>query len=139
MKLNFHNKLKYKIKFGILCQNIKNVGVQRLTALLINYLYKIKFLKIYLFTTLNKEDDEYKIPIKIKRIMTKYNINNIIISVIKKKIDILIYQFYNAIDIYMIKLYFIIILHFFFGYIIMHMIYLTLPIENIPIQNILYL
>ena len=104
LDMNFHNNLKYKIRIGILCVNIKNGGIERLSALLINYLYNIKFLKIYLFTILNKEEGEYIIPIQIKRIIIiKYNIKNLIKSLIKKKIDIFIYQFYSSIDISMLN------------------------------------
>ena len=104
VKLKFYNKLKNQIKIGILCHNIKNGGIERLTALLINYLYNIKLFKIYLFTLLDKEDDEYNIPIQIKRIIIlKYNTKNLIKSIIKKKIDIFIYQFYIYNDISMLN------------------------------------
>ena len=54
-----------------------------------NYLNNIKIFNLYLFTILNKEDNEYKIPDNIKRDVIK---NNLINKIIKKKIQILIYQ-----------------------------------------------
>ena len=65
--------------------------------MLINYFHKIKIFKIYLFTIRNREEDEYIIPKNIKRIIIDHGkISNLIIELKKKKIDILIYQFYDA-------------------------------------------
>lgn len=87
--LFFHKKLKKKINLGIYAYRIKDGGRARITALLMNYLNNIKIFNLYLFTILNKEDNEYKIPDNIKRDVIK---NNLINKIIKKKIQILIYQ-----------------------------------------------
>ena len=68
---------------------MKNGGRARITALLLNYLFKIKIFKIYLFTVKMIQDNEYIFPIKIKRIITE---NNLIKYIKSYKIDILIYQ-----------------------------------------------
>ena len=97
LKFKFQKKLIKKIKIGIYCRSIKNGGVERLTSILLINLNKMKVFNIYLFTILNKEDDEYIIPNKIQRIIIGVvKIKNIIINIIKKKLDIFIYQFYNA-------------------------------------------
>lgn len=87
--LFFHNKFKKKINLGIYAYRIKDGGRARITALLMNYLNNIKIFNLYLFTILNKEDNEYMIPDNIKRDVIK---NNLINKIIKKKIQILIYQ-----------------------------------------------
>ena len=87
--LFFHNKFKKKINLGIYAYRIKDGGRARITALLMNYLNNIKIFNLYLFTILNKEDNEYMIPDNIKRDVIK---NNLINKIIKKKIKILIYQ-----------------------------------------------
>ena len=93
INLLFPYLIKSKIKVGIYLVSIKNGGIERLTSLLINYLSKITFLELYLFTQI-KEKNEYKIPENISRTITKYNINNLIREA-KKKIDILIYNLYH--------------------------------------------
>lgn len=97
LNLTFYQKLKKKIRIGIYTFCIKNGGRARLTTILINYLYKVKILRIYLFTRINKEENEYKIPENIKRIIIN---NNLIRMIIKNKIDILIYQlnYYDEIN-----------------------------------------
>ena len=97
LKFKFQKKLINKIKIAIYCRNIKNGGVERLTSILLNNLNKMKVFNIYLFTILNKEDDEYIIPETIQRIIIKVvKIKYLIININKKKLDIFIYQFYNA-------------------------------------------
>ena len=71
---------------------MKNGGRARITAKLINLFYKINIFKIYLFTIRDKENNEYTIPVNIKRNVIK---NNNITKIIKYKIDILILQINN--------------------------------------------
>ena len=83
------NKRNNKINIAIYAFSIKNGGRSRITALLINYLYKINIFKIFLFTLKIIEEDEYIIPINIKR----FQIRNHLIKIINKnKVDILIYE-----------------------------------------------
>jgi glycosyltransferase involved in cell wall biosynthesis len=91
LNLTFYNnnKRKNKINIAIYSFSIKNGGRSRITALLINYLYKINIFKIFLFTLKNIEEDEYIIPINIKRFQIK---NHLIKIINKNKIDILIYE-----------------------------------------------
>ena len=83
------NKIKNKINIAIYAFSIKNGGRSRITALLINYLYKINIFNIFLFTLKIIEEDEYIIPINIKRFQIK---NHLIKIINKNKIDILIYE-----------------------------------------------
>ena len=94
--ISFNNQIKYKINIAIYAFGIKNGGRARSTAMLINYFKNIKIFNIYLFTLKLREEDEYKIPENIKRILIK---NNLINKIRKNKIDILIYQlsFHNEI------------------------------------------
>ena len=87
--ISFNNGIKNKLNIGIYAFGIKNGGRARSTALIINYFKRIKIFNLFLFTKRLKEDDEYKIPQKIKRISVK---NNLINKVKKNKIHILIYQ-----------------------------------------------
>lgn len=89
LNISFDNKIKGKINIGIYAFGIKNGGRARSTSLLINYFNNIKFFNLYLFSRRLKEDDEYKIPANIKRILVK---QNLIIKTKKNKIHILIYQ-----------------------------------------------
>ena len=90
------NKINKKIKLAVYAFGIKNGGRARVTSLLINYFIKIKIFELFLFTKKEKEENEYKIPQNIPRIIIK---NNIIKIIKKKRIDILIYQlsFYDEI------------------------------------------
>ena len=94
--LTIINKINKKIKLAVYAYGIKNGGRARVTSLLINYFIKIKLFELFLFTKIEKEANEYKIPQNIQRIIIK---NNIIKVIKKKRIDILIYQlsFYNEI------------------------------------------
>lgn len=96
LNLKFSNNLKDKLRIGIYTYCIKNGGRAKITSILINYLYKIKIFNIYLFTRANKENNEYYIPENIKRNIIKYNL---IKMIIKNKIDILIYELSNYIEI----------------------------------------
>jgi len=89
LNLNFDNKIKFKIRIAIYAYTIKNGGRARITSLLLNYFKEIKILNLYLFTIVNKEENEYLIPKNIKRI---HITNNLINKIKKNKIDILIYQ-----------------------------------------------
>jgi glycosyltransferase involved in cell wall biosynthesis len=91
LNLTFHNinKRKNEINIAIYAFSIKNGGRSRISALLINYLNKINIFKIFLFTLKNIEEDEYIIPINIKRFQIK---NHLIKIINKNKIDILIYE-----------------------------------------------
>ena len=92
----FPNKLKNKIRLGVYIYEMKGGGAQRVTALLLNYIHEIRIIDIFLFTLNVKEINEYKIPDNIKRIFLKNeNINNLIIEIKKKKINVLLYQFPN--------------------------------------------
>ena len=88
----FFKKTKIKqniIKIAIYSHCIKNGGRARMTSILIKYLNRINIFKIVLFTNLFIEDNEYELPINIKRI----RINKNLIKVLKKnKINILIYE-----------------------------------------------
>lgn len=89
INFTFHFPIKKKINLGIYAFCIKNGGRARSTSLLIYYLYNITIFNIYLFTRRIKEENEYILPEKIKRVL----VNNDLINKIKKnKIDILIYQ-----------------------------------------------
>jgi glycosyltransferase involved in cell wall biosynthesis len=94
--LTIINKNNKKIKLAVYAFCIKNGGRARVTSLLINYLIKIKLFELFLFTKIEKEENEYKIPQNIPRIIIK---DNIIKIIKKKRIDILIYQlsFYDEI------------------------------------------
>lgn len=94
--LTIINKINKKIKLAVYAFGIKNGGRARVTSLLINYFIKIKLFELFLFTKIEKEENEYKIPQNIPRIIIR---DNIIKTIKKKRIDILIYQlsFYNEI------------------------------------------
>ena len=89
LNLSFSKKLEKKIRIGIYTYCMKNGGRARMSAILINILYKINIFNIYLYTLKYKENDEYKIPINIKRFIIK---NNNITKIFKNKINILIFQ-----------------------------------------------
>ena len=89
LKLTFNNSIKNKIRIGIFAYCIKNGGRARISALLINNIYKYNIFDIYLYTKEEKEKNEYNIPLNIKRkVLTK----NIVRNIQKDKINILIYQ-----------------------------------------------
>ena len=93
----FENKIINKIRIAIYTYNLKNGGIQRISSLLVNYLYKIKIFNLYLFSQNVKENNEYNIPNKIKRILIrKPRFISIFKELKKKKIDILLFQFPNV-------------------------------------------
>ena len=87
--ITFINNIKKKINIGIYTFGIKNGGRARTTSILINYFIHIKIFNIFFFTRRLKEDDEYKIPDNIKRILIKDDLIN---KIKKKRLNILIYQ-----------------------------------------------
>ena len=100
LNLTFSNQLKNKINLAIYYTSIKNGGVERLTALLLNYFDKIKIFNLFLITQKQKEENEYNIPINIKRIVINLKRKKDLIRILKmKKITILIYHFYNELEI----------------------------------------
>ena len=78
---------------------MNNGGRARITSILINYFYKIKIFDLYLFTKINKQDNEYLIPEETKRLVIKNNLNNLNKIISLNKIDILIYNLNNVIEI----------------------------------------
>ena len=96
LNLSFNNILKNNIRIGIYIYNLKNGGTQRITSILLNNFYKVKIFDLFVFTQKKKEENEYIIPNKIKRIVIKDCLMHYLIKEIyKNKIDILIYQFPN--------------------------------------------
>jgi len=89
LNLTIINQINKAIKVAVYAFGIKNGGRARVTSLLINYFKAIKIFKLYLFTRVEKQENEYLIPEFIPRIVIK---NNIIKIIKKLKIDILIYQ-----------------------------------------------
>ncbi len=99
--LKFSNKIEYnnffniKIKIGIYIVSLSNGGIERNTALLINYLSRIQIFEIYLFNN-RKKDNEYKIPKNVKRIFFFSGRNNLKRNILINNINIFIYQFYDV-------------------------------------------
>ena len=85
-------KNKRKISIGIIANSLCYGGAERQTSLLLYYFNKIKIFKLFVFTLKNKEKNEYKIDKNIERIVIN---KNLIKSIIKRKLDILLYQSYN--------------------------------------------
>jgi len=98
LNLSFQNNLDSIIRIGIYYYSIKNGGIERLISLLIKYLNKVKIFEIYLFTIV-KESNEYIIPNNINRKIVKSNTLDLIKTIKRNKIDILIYNFYNYYEI----------------------------------------
>lgn len=78
---------------------MNNGGRARITSILINYFYKIKIFNLYLFTKIDKQDKEYLIPEETKRVVIKNSLNNLNKIISLNKIDILIYNLNNEIEI----------------------------------------
>ena len=77
LNLTFYNKIINKIWIGIFTHSLRNGGIQRISALLINYLYKTNIFNLYLFSQKNKQSEEFIIPNNVERILSQ-NINLII-------------------------------------------------------------
>jgi hypothetical protein len=87
-------KIKNKIRIATYTFFLENGGRARIISFLFNYLQNIKIFSLYLFTNKIKTDNEYFIHENIKRILIKnYSINNLIRIILKKRINIFIYQF----------------------------------------------
>ena len=95
----FYYKRLDKIKIGYYSNSIRYGGVERVTALLINLLSKEKFFNIYLITRNRKSEGEYKIPKNIKRICLSEQNKNLFDIIKQENIDIIVYNFYNKLDI----------------------------------------
>ena len=96
IKINFHNKIYKKIRIGIYVYSLKNGGMERQMASLLNHLDTVGLFKLFLFTSKKKEKNEYKIPKKTKRITIKKKLkknNNLVKIITFNKIDIFIYNF----------------------------------------------
>ena len=87
-------KIFKNIKLGIYIFSLSNGGRERLTSLLINYLYREKIFEIYLFTHTNRNPYEYEIPENVTRIKIS-GIEDLKNNLIKNNINILVYQDYN--------------------------------------------
>ena len=87
--LTIDKNIKKRINIAIYAYGVKNGGRARSTSLLINNLYKLKIFNFFLFTKRDKENDEYKLPDNLKRIIIT---NNLIKQIKRNKIKILIYQ-----------------------------------------------
>ena len=95
--MSYHYKILNKIKIGTFTYYLENGGRARITSLLLNYLYKIKIFNIFLFTIKNKDNKEYLINEKINRVLiNNFTINKLIKIILKKRINIFIYQFSNS-------------------------------------------
>jgi hypothetical protein len=91
---SFNYKIKCKIKIATYTFYLENGGRARITSFLLNYLQNINIFSLYLFTNKIKTDNEYLIHENIKRILIeKYTINKLIRIILKKRINIFIYQF----------------------------------------------
>ena len=90
-----NNNINKIIRIAIYTVSLSDGGLQRITSKLINFLEKIKIFRIYLFNQKDKEENEYKISDNINRVVIKKlkDPKYLIKQLIKKKIDIFIYQF----------------------------------------------
>ena len=96
IKSKRYKNLNHQIKVAYYCHSIKNGGVERIVALLINKLSDEKIFKQYLVTDLEHLDGEYIIPNNTVRLSLKEQ-NMTLFEIIKREqIDILIYNFYKA-------------------------------------------
>ena len=89
LNLKIDKNIKERINIAIYAFGVKNGGRARTTSLLINNLYKLNIFNFFLFTKRDKENDEYKLPDNLKRIIIT---NNLIKQIKRNKIKILIYQ-----------------------------------------------
>ena len=99
-KNNFESNSK--IKIGINCHSLAAGGIARNTELLINSISKIKIFKIFLFIH-KTNNTEYKISKDIKKIKIPYNPKILKKYLLRKKINIFIYQLYSMHMINMLK------------------------------------
>ena len=99
-KYKIYNKISEKkclkkINFGIFIPALSNGGRERITSLLINYLFKVKIFNIYLFTKSRRNKYEYKIPENTIRIQI-FGTEDLKNKLIKNQIDVFVYQSYNV-------------------------------------------
>ena len=94
------------IKVGIYTYSLKGGGTERLTALFLNYLSMESDFQIFLFSQKYKEKNEYIIPNTIKRtaiVGSNSLTKKLERHLMKKKIDVFIYQFPNGNEIRMLN------------------------------------
>lgn len=96
------SKIIDKIKIAIYSHSLSNGGVERNTALLINYLSKIKLFDLYIFID-EISNNEYEISKNVKRAVISYNSKKLKRYLLSNKINIFIYQFYDKPIITMLK------------------------------------
>ena len=92
-----------KVKIAIYAHSISNGGIERLTALLANYLSTKAIFDVYLF--LNKDSkDEYKLNNNIHRVKIHIHSTQLLRrKLIENQIEVFIYQFYSVSDIKMLN------------------------------------
>ena len=96
--VNFHT-IRDKIRIGIYTYSLKGGGTERATSLMVKYLSMESNFYIYVFTQRKKEENEYQIPDKIKRVyIEEKNSSNLLRIELKvKKINFKIYSHMNSI------------------------------------------
>jgi len=77
------------IKIGYYCHSLKYGGVERVMALLINYLSREKIFVHYLISERGVLEDEYPIPNSTRRINLKYPRRSVFDAIEENHIDIL--------------------------------------------------
>ena len=92
--ISTYNDIKWyininKIKIGYFCNSIKYGGIERVMAIIINFLSEEKMFIHYLITRSGILNDEYTILNNIRRINLNNRITNIFKLVLKYNIDIL--------------------------------------------------
>ena len=94
----FHSKIITNIiKVGTFSYYLENGGRSRTISLLFNYLYRFKIFNLYLFTVKKKNNNEYLIQRNINRILiNNFTLNKLIQKIVKKRINIFIYQFHYS-------------------------------------------
>jgi hypothetical protein len=104
--MHFNKIFNIKIKIATYIYSLKNGGIERNTALLLNYLSQIEIFELYLFNKkkFNKQQvKEYKISGNIKRFFIFYGKKNLKRNLLKNKINIFIHQSYEDAIIAMLK------------------------------------
>ena len=91
-----------KIKIATYIPSLNNGGVERNTALLLNYLSQIEIFELYLFNS-KRSNNEYKISGNIRRFFIFYGRKNLKRILLKNKINIFIFQSYEETIIAMLK------------------------------------
>ena len=86
-----------KIKIGIISNSLKNGGVERQTAILLNYLSKKEFFQLYSFTREGPSNLDYIINNNIKRVVFGLELKK---KIEELKPEIIIYQEYILREMY---------------------------------------